>query len=127
MTSAYTYNFLEYEQQFSKVKKYFTDDGWKDFIAAVKGNVLDARQAKLDVTAVKFDTPVVTVEGTLNGIHYWQVSVPILISYKGAATTVPVQYRLVNVFVERISPRLSPRGIGIAQLVERSDWAPDIQ
>lgn len=120
VTSAYTYNFLQYEEQFAKVRKYFTEAGWKDFIGAVKKNVLQARRDRLEVTAVKYATPIVTAEGDLNGVHYWQVSVPIMISYKSAQTQVPVQYRVVNLFVERISPRLSPRGIGIAQLTESS-------
>lgn len=119
--AAYTYNFLNYRNQLKAASSYFTTDGWKQFLLALSGsNALDTvKQEKLIVSAVATKAPVILQKGVVNGSYSWRVQLPILVSYQSASQS-RQQTKVVTLLVTRISTLSSPRGIGIAQYIDKT-------
>ncbi|MEM1243238.1 MAG: type IVB secretion system apparatus protein IcmL/DotI [Pseudomonadota bacterium] len=114
--AAYTYNFVDYRQALSSASEYFTSDGWRAFLSALRSsNVLKVILAKnLSVSAVITGTPVVLQQGDIGGVYTWNLEMPLLITYQ-SASELTQQRLIVNLVITRISTLESPRGIGIAQ------------
>jgi intracellular multiplication protein IcmL len=119
--AAYTYNFLNYRTQLKLASGYFTTDGWKQFLLALDGsNTLNTvRQQKLIVSSVATKAPVILQKGVVNNSYSWRVQLPILVSYQSASQS-KQQSKIVTLLVTRISTLESPRGIGIAQYIDRT-------
>jgi intracellular multiplication protein IcmL len=123
--SAYTYNFVNYQEALQAASESFTPDGWSAFIEALEAsNNLNAVKAKkLVVSAVATGAPVILQQGVLNGTYAWRVQMPMLITYQ-SASQFSRQSIIVTMLVTRISTLNSPRGIGIAQFVAAGSATP---
>ncbi len=121
--AAYNYNFFNAEESIEEIRKYFTDEGWSQFISAIQeSNILkEVRAKRIIVSAVATSTPVILQKGELNGRFSWRVQVPILITYaaSGSAPTAPIYP--VTMLINRISTLESPQGIGISQFTVGSN------
>lgn len=119
--AAYTYNFLNYRTQLQAASSYFTTNGWKQFLLALSAsNSLEiVKQEKLIVSSVATKAPVILQKGVVDGSYSWRVQLPILVSYQSASQS-RQQTKVVTLLVTRISTLSSPRGIGIAQYIDRS-------
>ena len=121
--AAYNFNFFNADDSLQTIKRYFTDEGWEQFSAAVQSsNVLSEVKAKrIIVSAVATSTPVILEKGMLNGRFSWRVQLPILITYSasGSAPTAPIYP--VTMLINRISTLESPQGIGISQFIVGSN------
>ena len=121
--AAYNYNFFDAEASIEGIRKYFTDDGWSQFISAIQeSNILkEVRAKRIIVSAVATSTPVILQKGVLNGRFSWRVQVPILITYaaSGSAPSAPIYP--VTMLINRISTLESPQGIGISQFTVGSN------
>jgi intracellular multiplication protein IcmL len=117
-TAAYSYNFVNYRQALQQAADYFTPEGRQMFFNAVKSsNNLQAVVAKkLIVSAVATGVPVVLEQGVMLGRYTWKVQIPMLITYQ-SASQFSQQSVTVTMVVVRVSPLVSPRGIGIAQFI----------
>lgn len=116
--AAYTYNFVNYRQELQAAAEFFTPDGWRSFLDALKGsrNLEAVIDKKLIVSAVATGAPIVAWEGLLNDQYSWRVQMPMLITYQ-SASNFSQQSVTVNMLITRISTLNSARGIGIAQFV----------
>jgi intracellular multiplication protein IcmL len=116
--ATFTYNFVNYRQELQAASEFFTPDGWRDFLDALKStNNLEAVKAKkLIVSAVATRAPIVLQKGILGGRYSWRVQMPILVTYQ-SASEFSQERDMVTMLITRISTLNSPRGIGIAQFV----------
>lgn len=116
--AAYTYNFVNYRQELEAASGYFTEDGWSQFIDALKtSNTLQTvREKKLIVSAVATRAPIILQKGSLAGRYAWRIQMPILITYQSASELTNVN-SVVTMLVTRISTLQSIRGIGITQFI----------
>lgn len=116
--AAYTYNFVNYRQELQAASEFFTPDGWRSFLDALKSsrNLEAVIDKKLIVSAVATGAPIVAWEGVLNGQYSWRVQMPMLITYQ-SPSNFSQQFVNVNMLITRISTLNSARGIGIAQFV----------
>ncbi len=117
-TAAFTYNFSNYREEFQAASGFFTGNGWRQFLDALKdSNNLDAVLAKkLIVTAQQVGKSEVMQEGHVKGIYAWQIKVPLMVTYQ--STTQFTQQRVnALLVVMRVSTLNAPDGIGIEQLV----------
>ncbi len=116
--ASYSYDFVNYEQQLDQASQYFTPDAWSAFMdALVSGNTLDSViSKKLVVNAVATKSAVILAKGYLNGIYSWKIQIPILVTYQSARQLTPVNL-VVTLLVNRISTRLSIKGVGIRSFV----------
>lgn len=116
--ASYTYNFVNYRQELQAASEFFTPDGWRSFLDALKSsrNLEAVIDKKLIVSAVATGAPIVAWEGVLNGQYSWRVQMPMLITYQ-SPSNFSQQFVNVNMLITRISTLNSARGIGIAQFV----------
>lgn len=114
--AAYSYDFVNYNDQLNSLEKFFTDDAWSNFMQVMRAsNTVDqVVSKKLIVNAVAIEPPVILAKGELYGVFSWRIQIPILVTYQ-AARGFYSQKILVNLLVSRISTLQSVKGIGIAQ------------
>lgn len=116
--AAFTYNFVNYQDELLAASRYFTASGWQQFTDALtQSNNLDVVKAKkLIVSAVATRSPIILQKGVLNGVYSWRIQMPILVTYQ-SASEFSQQNNVVTMLVTRISTLESPRGIGISQFI----------
>lgn len=123
--SAYTYNFVNYQQALQEAQNYFTPDGWAAFMEALSSsnNLTAVKAKKLVVSAVATGAPVILQQGMLSGVYAWRIQMPMLVTYQ-SASQFSRQSILVTMLVTRVSTLNSPQGIGIAQFVATGTSTP---
>ena len=85
--AAYTYNFVNYNNELRGAARYFTRTGWGQFLAALKssGSLETVKQKKLIVSAVATQAPIILKKGPLNGRYSWRIQMPINVTYQSAS------------------------------------------
>jgi intracellular multiplication protein IcmL len=116
--AAYTYNFVNYRQELEAASGYFTEDGWGEFIDALKSSntLKTVREKKLIVSAVATRAPIILQKGPLTGRYAWRIQMPILVTYQSASELTNTN-SVVTMLVTRISTLKSIRGIGVSQFI----------
>lgn len=118
-TIAYTFDFVNYEDQIAKARPYFTDKGWKDYNASISGLLSTIVQRQLFVSGVVSGVPVISNEGPLPGVDYaWRIQIPFLATYQGSNSSA-VQRHYVLLTIIRVPTSVNPQGIGVDQFIMR--------
>ena len=114
--AAYSFDFVNYDNQLTLASQYFTPSAWNAFYNALysSNNINEVISKKLIVNAVVMQPPVILAKGTLNGVFSWRIQIPLLVTYQSAQGFV-TNSLIVNLLVTRISTLDSIKGIGIAQ------------
>jgi intracellular multiplication protein IcmL len=116
-TTAYTFDFVNYNKQISAARPYFTADGWQDYLHSVSGLIENVVKSQLFVNGVVSGTPVIANQGPLPGKGYvWRIQIPFLVSYQSANTVSKRNYYVV-LTIMRVPTEVNPQGIGIDQFV----------
>jgi intracellular multiplication protein IcmL len=117
-TSALTFNFYNYPQVLHDSRRYFTPEGYKNFIAALNaaGTIETVVKKQLAVYAVLTDTPIVLKEGDIGESTYaWQIQFPMLLTYESEREN--KQNIVLTLIVARVPTSESVTGIGIASFI----------
>ncbi len=115
--AAYTFDFVNYNQQMARVRPYFTDVGWNDYQASIAKLIQTIVKNQLFVNSVVVGAPVISNQGDLPGRGYtWRVQIPFLVTYQSAGQASRANYTVVITIV-RVPTSINPAGIGIAQFV----------
>lgn len=120
-TTAYNFNFGNYQTALQGIRSYFTPKGYDNFIQALTaaGTLRDVQSKNLEVFAVPTDTPVILREGpTPDGLYAWEVQLPMLVTYQSAAQQIK-QNIILTMLIARMPTLESPKGIGIAAITVR--------
>ena|ERR1700728_1431127 len=104
-------------------ERYFTPDGWCEFINALSGaNIITATvQRKLSVDTILQGSPTITRSFRVNGTYTWLVEIPVSFKFKalapsdGASLDIPDQKLMLR--IERSLAPADVDGIGISQWV----------
>ena len=116
-TSAYTFDFVNYNQQINAVRPFFNEAGWKDYLASVRPLIETIIQRQLFVYGVVSGTPVISNQGPLPGKGYvWQIQIPFLVTYQAAETASKRRF-YIRMNLVRVPTTDNPQGIGIDQFV----------
>lgn len=115
-TEANTFSFANYRKQLQDAAGYFTNNGWKEFNAALKRsrNLETVIARKLVTNAVATGAPVILDQGIINGRYAWSVRLPLLITYESASSSIR-QAVIVTLLITRVPTLDTPKGIAIAQ------------
>lgn len=117
--AAYTFDFVNYNQQTHAASPYFTEIGWRDYQNSVARLIQDIKGKQLFVNGVVASPPVISNQGYLPGKGYiWRVQMPFLVTYQSAESTSRERY-MVLMTVTKIPTTVDPTGIGIDQFVMR--------
>ncbi|HVE45069.1 MAG TPA: DotI/IcmL/TraM family protein [Gammaproteobacteria bacterium] len=116
---AYTFDFLNYNQQATMVRPYFTDEGWRDYLASVRSLIATVIKNQLFVNGVVTGVPVIANQGPLDGKYVWRVQIPFLVTYQ-SANTISTRHFYVVITIIRVPTVANPQGVGIDQFVMTS-------
>lgn len=119
--SAYTFDFLNYQQQINSVRPYFTETGWNDYLQSVNTLIRTLVQNQLFISSIVSDAPVFSHQGVLPGKGYtWRVEIPFLVTYQSANQKSTRNFIVVLSIVE-VPTNINAQGLGIDQflMVER--------
>jgi intracellular multiplication protein IcmL len=118
VTTAYTMDFVNYENNLETSKNFFTEKGFLNFKAALDASnrLNDIISQKLIVSAVAESAPTLMGEGIKNNVYTWRVKVPILLTYQGASEKSSRQRTKVIVTIKRVSTKEAQNGIGIEEI-----------
>jgi intracellular multiplication protein IcmL len=118
VSRAYSIDPQNYRREVSDLEPFFTQDGHQQYINSLQSSgTIDLITKKLLVmTAVPTGAPVVVGHGVADGVFFWKVQVPMLVSYR-SSTQSAQKNRIVEVTVVRRQTMESPEGIGISQFV----------
>jgi intracellular multiplication protein IcmL len=115
--AAYTYDFVNYEQQMNDVRPYFTEAGWRSYESSIQGLITRIQENKLFVNGVVTGAPVISNQGELPGHGYtWRIQLPFLVTYQSAEATSKKKF-LVKLMIIRIPTNQNPQAIGIDQFI----------
>jgi intracellular multiplication protein IcmL len=116
-SSAYTFDFVNYEKEIAEARPYFTEAGWADFRAAISGVAASIVQKQLFVTGIVSDPPIISNQGPFPGKGYvWRVQIPFLVTYQSANEATVASF-VVMLSIVQVPTSINPQGIGIDQFV----------
>jgi len=114
--AVYTYNWVNYTDELQKARPYFSTGGWQSFTQSLdkSGFIATVTSRNLSVTAVADGSPVVTKRGIVSGHFFWQIQVPLLITFESASETTK-QSMIITMLIARAATDQYPQGIAIQQ------------
>lgn len=116
-TTAYTFDFLNYNRQISAARIFFTNDGWQSYLNSVSGLINRIVAGQLFVNGVVSGTPVISNQGELPRAGYsWRVQIPFLVTWQSANQIRRDNYTVVLMIV-KVPTNVNPAGIGIDQFI----------
>ncbi len=111
--AAYTFDFVNYNNQMQLARPYFTPSGWDAYQSAVESVIQRITQNQLFVNGVVSGAPVISNQGDLPGSGYsWRVQIPFLVTYQSAESTKSRTY-MVTLMIVRVPTTVNPDAIGI--------------
>jgi hypothetical protein len=96
VSDIFTFNFLLLDEHFAKIKEYFTEDGYAQFIESAQSLIDDARTKELkyqanscDVVSIQNTTTIKNVNSTST---LWLIQIPLLIDIESRSEKRLVRY-----------------------------------
>lgn len=122
--AAYSYNFMNYRAQLQDAQKYFTEYGWRNYMAGLtaSNNLLALTERKMIFVAKVIDKPKLLNEGVLGGSYAWKFQMPLLVNFLETPydkATFSNAY-VVTVIVQRQKLLQSYKGLAIVQMIAAS-------
>jgi len=115
--TAYTFDFVNYQEQAATARAYFTDTGWIDYQDSVSRLLETISRNQLFVNGVVSGTPVIQNQGELPGQpYYWRVQLPFTVTYQ-SSDTVRRENFMVTMKIVRVPTWINSQGIGVEQFV----------
>ncbi len=115
--AAYTFDFVNYRQQLTKINEYFTKDGYREYVDALSRSNLDVvLKKKYIVSAVASGAPVISREGVRQGVYAWEVQLPMSVTYQSSAEMANQKF-VVKLLLVRMPSHENPNGVGVHQII----------
>lgn len=116
--AAYSVNFVDYRQQFTRVSRKFTPQGWQSFAASfIKAHDFERMQYyDLVGSAVPTAGPTIKQQGIVGYRYTWVLRFPIVVTYRNE-TRHYTEKRMMTVYVVRASLFQHPSGLAISQII----------
>jgi intracellular multiplication protein IcmL len=122
--AAYSYNFMNYRAQFQDAQKYFTEYGWRNYMAGLKAsnNLLALTERKMIFVAKVVDKPKLLNQGILGKAYSWKFQMPLLVNFLEAPYDKPTfsNAYVVTVIVQRQKLLQSYKQLAIVQMIAAS-------
>ena len=118
-----SYNFANYREALQDMRQYFTPQGYRLFLLALKESTnLDAVTADKMIVSAQPRGPlqIINKGQTSQGAYYWQVEIPMLVSYQSKLKVISQHLRM-KMTILRVSTLEFQSGIAIAQIVMRQE------
>jgi intracellular multiplication protein IcmL len=119
VTSALTYSFDRYREQFQEAQDYFTQpQGWNSFVEAVdNSDILDlVQERRFNSTAVAQNALIVRQGVNAEGVYEWVLQMPVRVTYQ-SASEVTGQNIMVTIYLKRLQTYQTPAAMAIDRFV----------
>lgn len=115
---AFSLDFIHWRQQLQVASNNFTPSGWHWFLSALKksGDLDSLVKLRMVSDATITGAPVVVNKTVLNGTYVWNVTLPIMITYRNLKTTIHQPFK-VTLIVVRVPVQDNPGLIAINQFL----------
>ncbi len=119
--AVYSYNFINYREVFQGNRKFFTAEGWQQFMSAIarSRNLSAVTSKKLVLSAVLSSAPIVTREYVKNGRYTWELQLPVMVTYQSLSESFH-ENLIVSLTIQRISTLDDIDGVGIVSFVAQA-------
>lgn len=119
--TSFTFNFVNYQDVFKDIKKYYTSVGWDFFSDSLdKSRIIDTlTMSKFFLSAVPAGKAVILDDGVVRGFHAWQVQIPMLLHFKASENDVTPKIQqkiMVNAIIIRVPDVENPENIAIDKI-----------
>jgi intracellular multiplication protein IcmL len=115
LSSAFTYDFVHYQDQLKNQARYFTDNGWKAYLGHLNeyANATTIQNSTLFISSSAGGAPFIVNQGLLQGRYSWWVQMPINLSYSGGS----LQPLTIQVLVVRVPTLNNLSGMAIDNMI----------
>lgn len=115
---AYSVNFVNYRQEFTKVSRKFTPAGWQSFAASfIKNHDFERmKYYSLVGSAVPVAGPTIKQQGVVGYRYTWVLRFPMVVTYRNERRHY-TEKRMMTVDVVRASLFHHPSGLAISQII----------
>lgn len=103
LPKAFTFDFVNYNQQLKNNSQYFTANGWKNYSDQLKiyADYNAILASKLFMSAVPGGAPFIVNQGLMGNVYAWLIQMPLNLSYssigKGNSTPLVIQALVVRI------------------------------
>jgi intracellular multiplication protein IcmL len=127
VSTVFTLDFVNYEQELKSYTPYFTPDGWQKFLAQVNifANFNTIQNQKLFLISGLAGAPYIIKQGLLQGVYGWWIQMPIKLSYSSAGGG-NTQQLTVQALVVRVPTLNNLRGVAIENMIVTKAAADNI-
>lgn len=116
LSSAFSFDFNNYNIQLGNAKTLFTEDGYNKYVEAIRPLVEEAKQNYFVSTAVIMSAPVIVKSAMVDGIMKYKVSTVVLIDMIGQTKKALPRKWILEVVIERVPQTKYPLGIAISRI-----------
>lgn len=116
-TNAYTIDFYNHEKSLEKISTFFTKDGFIKFKESNQSRLKEIVEKKLITSAVAADSPLILREGHKDGNYFWEIQIPITVTFQGAMEKTENQWLIVNLLIKKVPNSEMKQGIGIDNFI----------
>lgn len=116
ISETYTFDFSNYYEQVNKAEQYFTPEGYKSYVNALKINNIEADiiGKQLQVASLPLQAPVLINSGDYGNAEFWRFRVPVLVSVQGSKEPAIDKY-MMEVLILRVPSYVNYKGIAITE------------
>jgi len=123
--AAFSMDYVNYAAQLLDAEKYFTNDGWSNFMSALtaSNNLAALKDRQIIAEAKVVGPPLVMAEGMFQNIRAWKFTFPVIMTYSLPPYDYAHQFSntlRVSVFVLRQQPLQGYQGLGVMQMIATS-------
>lgn len=119
ITSAMTFDFVNYRSSMSRAAKYFDrPDGWNKFLKAMKdsGMLEYVKERRLISSTVANEAVIVKRGQDAKGYYNWTVEVPITVTYQTSSEKTSRNHKAI-MELSRVEAWKSPDNIGVTNII----------
>lgn len=89
IVNSFDFNFVNYNDRFDNIRKYYTTKGWKEFNATLsKSGLLDnIISNKLFLSTITSSGAIILEDGIVNGHYAWRIRMPLVLVFKSVENT----------------------------------------
>jgi len=112
----FSFGFANFNEQIDKSQYYFTTDGYKTYLNALKRSGVEEsiKKNKLEVSILALQDPVMINGGKSGGTEFWRFRLPVLVSFSGGKEAVIEKY-MMELLVLSVPSYQNHKGLAIAE------------
>ncbi len=114
--ASHTFDFYHFDEQVSVMEKYFTPEGYRQYMESVESFRDEVLSKKQMVSCTVLDAPLIRKSTVIDNIYEWSIDVPLLVRYDSASDS-RNQKRRLSLRVRRYPDVDNPYGVAVSTFI----------